>query len=116
MTRNEKLRAEADQCAAVFRQSASAVIDEIRPARLLDEIVGALDPNFALLDRMAFQTKRNPVAMLVVGGGLLLLMRQMTSGDLKPSSLTRQGKRPLRLSRAIREGEENDNLSHAKHF
>lgn len=116
MMRNEKLRAEADRRGAVFAQSTSAMIDEFRPARLLDQFVGALDPHFTLLDRMTFEVKRNPVAVLVVGGGLLLLMRQLTNGDLKPSSLTRQGKRPLRLSRAIREGEENDNLNHAKHF
>jgi hypothetical protein len=116
MIENRKLWAEADQRAAAFRQSTSAVIDEFRPVRLLDQTVGALDPNFALLDRITVEAKRNPIAVLVLGGGLWLLMRQLKSGDLKPSSLTRQGKRPLRLSRAIREGEENDNLNHAKHF
>lgn len=114
MARNDKLREEADRRRAVFFQSALATTEHFRPARMLDQIVGALDPDFTLLDRLAAEVKRNPFALLAAVGGLWLLTRQLKGNELLPNTKTRQGMRPLRLPRAYPKGDKNGYIDNAK--
>ena len=114
MTANVKLRAEADRRRAAFFQSAKSTADQVRPVVLLDNVVGALDPGFALLNRFQSAAKQNPLAMLAAVGGLWLLIRQLKSSELQTKSATRRVMRSYRLPRATPKGDENGYINDAE--
>jgi hypothetical protein len=114
MMRNDSLRAEADRRAAMFFQAASSMSQRIRPTSLLNEIVGAADPDFALLNRFKTEVKRNPFVMLAAVGGLWLLAQQLKRREPPTKPVTRQGMRPPRLPRATLKGDENGYINDAK--
>jgi hypothetical protein len=114
MTQNDKLRAEADRRGAVFFQTASTLLKHLHPAGLLDEVIGALDPNFALLSRFETETRRNPFALLAVVGGLWFLTGQMSHSEQPSKTATRQGRRHRHLPIATPKGEENGYINNAR--
>jgi hypothetical protein len=113
--RNDNLRVEADRRSAVFFQSASAMSERMKPARLLNDIVGAADPDFVLLNRFETAVKRNPFALLAAVGGLWLLARQVQHGEQATESATRRGMRRHRLPHATPKGDDNGYINDAKH-
>jgi hypothetical protein len=114
MMRNDNLRVEADRRAAVFFQSVSAMSERMRPTRLLNEIVGVADPDFALLNRFKTEVKRNPFAMLAAVGGLWLLAQQLKRREPATTSATRHGMWRHRLPRATLKGDEHGYINDAK--
>lgn len=114
MMRNDSLRVDADRHRAVFFHAASAMSERMRPARLLNEIVGVADPDFALLNRFKIEVKRNPFAMLAAVGGLWLLAQQLKRREPATKSATRHGMRQHRLPRATQKGDENGYINDAK--
>ncbi len=116
MTQNDKLRAEADRHGAMFFQSASTLLKHLRPASLLDEVVGALDPNFELLSRFETETRRNPFALLAVVGGLWFLVAQLSRSGRLMKTATRRGRRHRQLPSSTLEGEENGYINTAKQY
>lgn len=77
MMQNDKLRAEADRRRSTFFQTASALSTHVTPAKIMDELVGALDPDFRMLNRLKAEGKRNPFALVAAVGGIWLLSRQI---------------------------------------
>lgn len=114
MTPNEKLRAEADRHRDVFFQTASSMSEQMRPAAVLDKVVGALDPRFEMLKRFESATKQNPLAVLIAVGSLWLLMRQMKPRDRQTSTATRRGMRPYRITPSTLKGDENGYIDNAE--
>ena len=114
MTQHEKLRMEADRRRKVFLQSASTISQHLQPKVILDEIVGAIDPGFALLNRLQSTAKRHPLVMLAAVGGLWLLIRQLNRSELQTKSATRRVMRSNRLTRATLKGDENGYINDAK--
>jgi hypothetical protein len=114
MMRNESLRAEADRRGAVFFKSAAAMSERMKPARLLDEMVAAADPDFALLHRFETIVKRNPFALLAAVGGFWLLARQLQHREPPAKPATRHGMRRHRLPRATLKGDEHGYINDAK--
>ncbi len=99
---NENLRAEADRRRLAFFQTASALSTHATPSKIVDELVGAIDPNFTMLNRLKTETQHNPFALLAAIGGLWLLSRQiMTTRNTNPKvpALTRPYKSRLASSK-----------------
>jgi hypothetical protein len=114
MSLNQKQRLEADRRRAEFLQTASSVSDQLRPMVLLDDFVGALDPEFVFLRRMQSVAKRNPFAILAAVGGVWLLTQQLKRNAPKEKSSTRRGSQAFRLSSTTSKGEENGYVHSSK--
>lgn len=114
MTANVKLLVEADRRRAAFFQTATTAAKQARPVVLLDKLVGALDPGFALLNRFQSAAKQNPLAILAAVGGLWLLTRQLKRRELQTKSATRRVMRSYRLPRATLKGDENGYINDAE--
>jgi hypothetical protein len=116
MLANQKLRAEADRCRAEFFQTASSTLEQMRPAAVLDKVVGVLDPGFEVLKRLESTANRNPLAVLVAVGGLWLLGRQLKRGDRPTKPATRRDRRPHHLTRSTLKGDENGYINDAEQY
>jgi hypothetical protein len=114
MMRNESLRAEADRRSAVFFKSAAVMSERMKPARLLNEIVGAADPEFTLLNRFETEVRRNPFALLAAVGGFFLLARQLQNREPHTKPATRPGMRRNHLPGATLKGDEHGYINDAK--
>jgi hypothetical protein len=114
MTREDTLHAEANRRRAEFFQSATSMSNQLRPSRLLDDIMGTIDPDFALLQRIQIKMRRNPVTVLAAMAGILLLSRQLARRKPPKTPATRQGMRRRRLPGAIQKGDEDGYNHNAK--
>jgi hypothetical protein len=114
MMRNDNLRVEADRCGAEFFRSASSLSEKMNPASLLNQIVGAADPDFSGLNRFETEVKRNPFALLAAVGGFFLLARQLQHRETHTKPATRPGMRRHRLPRATLKGDEHGYINDAK--
>jgi hypothetical protein len=116
MTPNQKLRAEADRRRDAFFETASSTAEHMRPAAVLDKLVGMLDPNLELLKHIESTAKRNPLAVLVAVGGLWLLARQMKRSGQQTKPATRRVMRPYRTARSTLKGDENGYINDAEQY
>jgi hypothetical protein len=114
MMRNDNLRVEADRRSAEFFRSVSSLSEKINPASLLNEIVGAADPDFTLLNRFETEVRRNPFALLAAVGGFFLLARQLQHREPHTKPATRAGMRRNRLPDATLKGDEHGYINDAK--
>lgn len=105
MATNDKIWAEADRRANVFFQTAASATNHLHPARIVDQLLGRLDPHSVILHRFTSKIKDNPFALLVAVVGVWIFTQQLTSNELVSKTTTRQGRRPHRLPRAIPKGE-----------
>jgi hypothetical protein len=78
----DRLRREADRRAEVFSRSLSATARRVRPAKLMDDAVHALDPELRALRRLEAAVQRHPVVVLAaVMGFSWFLTRTLSSSD-----------------------------------
>jgi hypothetical protein len=116
MKETEKLRIEADRRHLDFLQSASNFSNIMRPVRLLDEVAGLLDPDFAWLKRIQGKVSQHPVPVLAACAGFLLLTRALASSLRSTSPVRRQTRRSARLSTKAPKGDKNGYDHIAEHF
>jgi hypothetical protein len=116
MTGNDRLRAEADRRHREFLQSASNLSDNMQPARLLNELAGALDPDFAWLKRLQHKASQNPVPVLAACAGFLLIIRTLAKRLRSSTPVTRQTRRSRRLSNSTPKGDKNGHNHTAEYF
>jgi hypothetical protein len=114
MTTNQKLRAEADRRRAAFLETASSVSKQMRPAAILDKVVGVLDSRFAVLKRIKSAAKRSPFAVLAAVGGVLLLSRQLKRGDQRSNPVIRRDPRAHHMTRSTLKGDDNGYINDAE--
>ncbi len=116
MKENDRLRIEADRRHTEFLQSVSNLTDNMRPARLLDEVVGLLDPDFTLLERLQNKASRNPVPVLAACAGFLLMIRILARRQRRLTPGTRQTRHSPRPSNATPKGDKNGYIHTAEQF
>ena len=116
MKEKDRLRIEADRRHTEFLQSVSNLTDNMRPARLLDEVVGLLDPDFTWLERLRNKASRNPVPVLAACAGFLLMIRILARHQRRLSPVTRQKGRSPRHSNATLKGDKNGYIHTAEQF
>lgn len=113
MRRADILRNKADHARAEFLQSANNMSDQMRPARLINGLIGAVDPDFNVLKRFQKRMQQSPIIVLAVVASILLLARQRRDPSKRKSTM-RQATRNPRLTSAVQKGDKHGYHINAK--
>jgi hypothetical protein len=107
-------RLEADQKKSDFFANMDDVRMKLSPDYVVDKLLRAVDPDFAILRRMEERARSNPMALLAAVGGLNLLARQLMTRQQNQSPKTLKQGRRSRLVRSILKGDHHGNIDSAK--
>jgi hypothetical protein len=111
MKKIEALRREANLNASAFAVQIDEAKEQLKPAKILDEMVGALDPGFGLLKHMQGRAREHPLAVLAVVSATMLLLRYLSTNARFLSPINHTDAKRSRLARSTAKGD-----NHGQHI
>jgi hypothetical protein len=107
-------RLEADQKKSDFFANIDEVRMKLRPDYVVDQVLRAVDPDFAILKRMERRARSNPLPLLVAVGGLYLLARQLMTRPPNQSPKTPKQGRRSGFARSKLKGDDHGDFNNAE--